>query len=262
MQEAETARKAPPRSGGTASSVDPAEIEKFEALARDWWDPEGQFKPLHALNPTRLTFIRDQAAAHFGRDPLAKAPLAGLTLLDIGCGGGLVSEPLARLGAKVTAVDASSEAIAAASAHAAESGVEVDYRAVDAESLAAEGRLYDLVVSMEVVEHVADLEGFVGTAAGLARPGGLLIAATLNRTLKSFMMAIVGAEYVLRWLPRGTHDWRRFVRPSELAGLMRAQGLEPTAMTGMAYNPLTDLWRLAPNDLEVNYMICATRPER
>ena len=242
-------------------SIDPAEIEKFAALAEDWWDPEGQFRPLHALNPSRLTFIRDRAAAHFGRDPRSLEPFAGLAVLDIGCGGGLVSEPLARLGASVTGIDASPDGVRAAAAHAAESGVAVDYREAAAETLLAEGRTYDLVVTLEVVEHVADLGGFLDAAGGLVRPGGALVAATLSRTLKSFVTAIVGAEYVLRWLPRGTHDWRRFVRPSELARLLRARGLAVEAMAGLVYNPLTDTWRLDPHALEVNYMVFATRPD-
>ena len=246
--------------GSGDHSVDAAEIEKFAAMAEDWWDPEGQFRPLHALNPSRLSFIGDQAAAHFARDPLSPRPLDGLAILDIGCGGGLVSEPLARLGATVTGIDASPEGVRAAAVHAAEAGLEIDYRETTAEALLSEDRQFDLVVTLEVVEHVADLEGFLGAASDLVRPGGCLVAATLNRTLKSFLTAIVGAEYVLRWLPRGTHDWRRFVRPSELARLLRAQGLEVGALAGLVYNPLTDAWRLDRHSLDVNYMLFASKP--
>ena len=244
----------------TAGSVDAEQVAQFSALAEDWWDPEGRLKPLHALNPARLGFIRDQAAAHFGRDPLAPAPLAGLTAVDIGCGGGLVAEPLARLGAQMLGIDASEEAVRAAAAHAAETGVALDYRATTAEALLAEGARFDLVVTLEVVEHVADLEGFLAAAAGLVAPGGILVAATLNRTVKAFLTAIVGAEYLLRWLPRGSHDWRRFVRPSELVGILRGEGLEVSELAGLVYNPLTDLWRLDPRDLDVNYMLLAKKP--
>ena len=245
--------------GGTRASVDPEEIALFSALAEEWWDPTGRLKPLHALNPARLGFIRDQAAAHFGRDPLAPEPFKGLKLLDIGCGGGLVAEPLARLGADVLGIDASEEAIKAAAAHAAETGVALDYRATTAEALAAEGRHFDLVVTLEVVEHVADLEGFLAAAASLVAPNGALVAATLNRTLKAFATAIVGAEYLLRWLPRGSHDWRRFVKPSELAAALRRNDLEVGELAGLVYNPLTDAWRLDPRDLDVNYMLFARR---
>ncbi len=244
------------------ASVDAEQVARFSALAEDWWDPEGRLKPLHALNPARLGFIRDRAAAHFGRDPLGPFPLKGLKLLDIGCGGGLAAEPLARLGAEVLGIDASEAAISAAATHAAESGVEMRYRATTAEALLAEGGRFDLVVTLEVVEHVADLESFLGAAAGLVAPGGAMVAATLNRTLKAFATAIVGAEYILRWLPRGSHDWRRFVKPSELTGALRREGLEVTDLAGLVYNPLTDSWRLDAQELDVNYMLFARRSER
>ena len=238
-----------------AGSIDAAEVAKFTALAEAWWDPAGQFRPLHRLNPTRLAFIRDRAAARFGRDPLAEAPLAGLTILDIGCGGGLLSEPLARMGGRVTGLDAGERNIAIARRHAETSGVAVDYRFGAAEDLAASGACFDVVLAMEVVEHVADPPGFLAAAATLTAPGGLLIVATLNRTAKAFALAIVGAEYLLRWLPRGSHDWRRFLKPSEVAGMIRPHGLQPAEAVGVVYSPLTDKWRLAPSDLDVNYMM-------
>ncbi len=256
-------------SSSHSASVDPDEVAKFAALAGEWWDPAGKFAPLHRLNPARLTFIRDRIAAHAGRDPLAERPLAGLRVLDIGCGGGLLCEPLARLGAQVTGIDAAEENVAAAARHAALSGLDIDYRhdtaeALTAEALAAEalspgGARFDLVLNMEVVEHVADVAAFLEASAALVAPGGAMTLATLNRTPKSFALAIVGAEYILRWLPRGTHDWRRFLRPSELVASLRAAGLETRELTGVVYNPLTAAWRLAPRDLDVNYMVFAVK---
>lgn len=243
-----------------AASIDSAEVAKFTAMAEAWWDPAGDFRPLHRFNPVRLGYIRDRLCTRFGRDPKADKPLKGLRLLDVGCGGGLLSEPLARLGAEVTGLDAAARNIKIASLHARESGLEIDYRHGSVEDLAAGGLSFDAVLNMEVVEHVADLDGFLAASARLVKPGGLLILATLNRTPKAFLLAIVGAEYLLRWLPRGTHDWRRFVRPSEAAAALRAGGLEIEEMTGVAYNPLTDSWRLAPRDLDVNYMLLAVKP--
>jgi 2-polyprenyl-6-hydroxyphenyl methylase/3-demethylubiquinone-9 3-methyltransferase len=237
------------------TSVDPAEIAKFAAMADAWWDPEGKFRPLHRLNPTRLAYIRDSAAARFGRDPMGPKPLAGLRLIDIGCGGGLLCEPLTRLGAKVTGIDAGERNIAIAQRHAGESELEIDYRQATAEALGAAGERFDIVLSMEVVEHVSEPAGFMAACARLVAPGGLLIVATLNRTAKSFAFAIVGAEYLLRWLPRGTHDWRRFMRPSEVTALVRAQGLTLAEAVGVVYSPLADKWRLAKEDLDVNYML-------
>ncbi|MBI3453750.1 MAG: bifunctional 2-polyprenyl-6-hydroxyphenol methylase/3-demethylubiquinol 3-O-methyltransferase UbiG [Rhodospirillales bacterium] len=239
--------------------MDAAEIARFSAIAEEWWDPVGKLRPLHKLNPVRLAFIRDELAGHFGRDPLRPRPLAGLRLLDIGCGGGLVAEPMARLGAEVTAVDASEKNIHVARLHAAQGGLAIDYRAAAAEDLVAAGKDFDVVLALEIVEHVADLGSFLGTCAALAKPGGTLIAATLNRTPQSFLFAIVGAEYVLGWLPRGTHDWRKFVRPSELAGGLRKGGIEVRRLAGVGYNPLADAWRLS-DDLSVNYMAFAVRP--
>jgi 2-polyprenyl-6-hydroxyphenyl methylase/3-demethylubiquinone-9 3-methyltransferase len=246
-------------SAAAAPSIDPAEIERFARMAEAWWDPRGKFRPLHVLNPVRLGYIRDTAVARFGLDAKARRALTGLSALDIGCGGGLVAEPLARLGAQVTAIDAAERNIAIARAHAAQSGVTVDYRAASAEELAAEGRQFDIVLALEIVEHVADLAAFLDAAAALVKPGGLLIVATLNRTPKAFALAIVGAEWVLRWLPRGTHDWRKFVRPSELARELRRNGLSLAEIRGVTYSPLGDRWSLS-GDTDVNYMLAATKP--
>ena len=240
------------------SSIDPDEVAKFGALAGSWWDPEGDFRPLHRLNPARLAFIRDHACAHFARDAEGVRPLAGLSVLDIGCGGGLLSEPLARLGAEVTGIDASQEAVEVAAWHAEQGGLAIQYRCSTAEDLAAEGRRFDLVVNMEVVEHVADVDAFVAASCALVKPGGGMAMATLNRTPKAFLMAVVGAEYVLGWLPRGTHDWRRFLRPSELVRRLEADAMSVTELSGVSYNPLDDRWRRS-RDLDVNYMLFAVR---
>ena len=220
------------------STVDAREIAQFAAIADAWWDEEGAFKPLHRLNPVRLRYIRDNLCAHFGLDSEAPKPLAGLRLADVGCGGGLLCEPLTRMGATVTGIDAAEEGIAAARAHAEAVGLEIDYRAATAESLVAAGESFDAVISMEVLEHVADVDAFLAACRDLTRPGGALALSTLNRTPKSYLMAIVGAEYVLRWLPRGTHDWKKFIRPSELAAALRRQALEMTDLTGIEYSPL------------------------
>jgi len=240
------------------STVDADEIARFSALADEWWDPGGSFRPLHKFNPVRLGFIRDRLAAHNGRDPLAPNPLSGLEILDVGCGGGLICEPLRRLGAAVTGIDASDKNIGVARNHAERVGLEIDYRHAMAENLAAAGRSFDAVLSLEVVEHVANVETFVAACCGLVRPGGMGIFATLNRTAKSFALAIVGAEYVLRWLPRGTHDWRRFIRPSELAEHIRGGGARVSEVTGIGYDIMTDQWRLA-SDVSVNYMVVAEK---
>ena len=241
-------------------TVDSGEVAKFAALAEEWWDADGKFRPLHRLNPVRLEFLRDRVAERFGRDIRAERPFAGLAVLDVGCGGGLLCEPMARLGAQVTGIDAAAESIGVARAHAVAMGLSIDYRAAAAADLAHTGEAFDVVLSMEVVEHVAERDAFVADCARLVRPGGLMVLATLNRTPKSFLLAIVGAEYVLRWLPRGTHEWRRFVRPSELAASLRRAGMTMTEIAGVAYDPLQDRWRLAPQDIDVNYMAVATRP--
>ncbi|HZQ12941.1 MAG TPA: bifunctional 2-polyprenyl-6-hydroxyphenol methylase/3-demethylubiquinol 3-O-methyltransferase UbiG [Pseudolabrys sp.] len=242
----------------SASTVDTAEVERFARHAADWWDPRGPMAPLHKLNPVRLAYIRDRAAAQFGREPKALDCLKGLRMLDIGCGGGILSEPLARLGAQMVGVDPAAENIEAARAHAEEQGVAVDYRAGTAEALAEAGERFDVVLAMEVVEHVADVPLFVSTCAGMVKPGGLMIAATLNRTLKSFALAIVGAEYVLRWLPRGTHQWDKFVTPHELESAVENAGLRVIGERGVVYNPFADRWQLS-SDTDVNYMLAAAR---
>ncbi len=249
-----------PRPARVASAtVDPAEIRRFAALAEEWWAPDGKFRPLHALNPVRLAFIRDEAVRRFGKDARERAPLLGLDALDIGCGGGLLAEPLRRMGARVTGLDADEEGLRVARRHAAESELEIDYRLGTVEELAASGVRYHLVLAMEILEHVADRDAFLDACAALIRPGGLFVAATLNRTLKSFALAIVGAEYVLGWLPRGTHDWRKFIRPSELAAGLRRNRLTVEALTGVAYDPIGGSWRRS-RDLDVNYMLAATGP--
>lgn len=242
----------------SAASIDPAEIARFSALAAEWWDPQGKFRPLHKFNPVRLQFIRDRIAAHFRRDPLGNRPLEGLRLLDIGCGGGLVSEPMARLGASVVGADASERNIGVASLHAAEAGVAVDYRCTSAEDLAAAGERFDVVLALEVVEHVADLEGFLLACGAMVQPGGLLIAATLNRTPKSFALGIVAAEYILGWVPRGTHDWKKFLKPHELAGGLRRAGLTLQEVAGVSYSPFDDRWRIS-RDTGVNYMMVTVK---
>ena len=241
-----------------AASINPAEIAKFSAIAAEWWDPAGKFAPLHKFNPVRLAFIKAEAAAHFGRDPRSLTPFQGLTLLDIGCGGGLLSEPMARLGFAVTGADASERNIGTAKAHAAQSGLEIDYRAVTAETLVAEGRRFDVVLNMEVVEHVADVAAYLEACSKLVKPGGITFVATMNKTLKSFALAKIGAEYVLGWLPRGTHDWNRFIPPAELRASLEGTGLTVLKTQGVSFDPLGWDWRLSP-DVDVNYMIVASR---
>jgi 2-polyprenyl-6-hydroxyphenyl methylase/3-demethylubiquinone-9 3-methyltransferase len=244
----------------STTTVDAAEVERFARMADEWWDAEGKFAPLHRLNPARIGFIRDRVAGHCGRDPLKSRPLAGLRLLDIGCGGGLVSEPMRRLGADVVGIDASEKNVAVARLHAERQGLAIDYRADTAEGLRAGGETFDVVLALEVVEHVARPELFLECCAALVKPGGVLVLSTLNRTAKAFALGVVAAEYVLGWLPRGTHDWRRFLRPSELARPLRAAGLSVEALTGLVYNPLTGRWRTDPDDLDVNYLLVATKP--
>lgn len=242
----------------SSGTFDSTEIARFDESASAWWDPEGEFRPLHQLTPTRLAFIRDRLAGHFARDVHTVNPFAGLRLLDIGCGGGLVSEPLARLGFAVTGIDAGVATIAAARAHAEATGTAIDYRRAGAEDLAAAGETFDAVLALEVVEHVADPRLFLASAARLVRPGGAFIAATINRTPKAFLLAIVGAEYVLRWLPRGTHQWSKFLRPSEVAAGLRAHGVTVREISGMSYNPLADRWDLS-RDVDVNYLLFAVK---
>ncbi len=241
-----------------ARSIDPAEVAKFSALAAEWWDPQGKFAPLHKFNPVRLDFIRREAAAHFSRDARSLKPFEGLSLLDIGCGGGLLSEPMARLGFAVTGADASERNIGTARAHAAESGVTVDYRVASAETLVEEGLAFDLVLNMEVVEHVADAGAYLSACARLLKPGGITLVATLNKTLKSLALAKIGAEYVLGWLPRGTHDWGRFIPPTELRAELEKSGLTVLKTQGVSFNPLAWDWKLS-SDVDVNYMVVAAK---
>jgi 2-polyprenyl-6-hydroxyphenyl methylase / 3-demethylubiquinone-9 3-methyltransferase len=240
------------------SNIAPEEVARFAAQAARWWDPEGEAKPLHRLNPARLQFIRDRLAAHFCREPRTPRPFAGLALLDIGCGAGLIAEPMTRLGFAVTGIDAAPEMLAAARDHAALSGLAIAYEDATLETLAQAGRDFDAVLALEVVEHVPDPDAFLAAAARLVKPGGALIASTLNRTARSFLLGIVAAEHVLRWIPRGTHDWRRFRRPSELAAGLRRAGLRVGALEGLVYDPIHDSWRLS-HDLGVNYLVFASR---
>ena len=241
-----------------ASTVDQAEVDRFSALAEEWWNPRGKMAPLHKFNPVRLGYIRDQTAARFDRDAKQLGCLKGLRLLDIGCGGGILSEPLARLGASMVGADPSGTNIEAAKLHAAQSGLQIDYRQTTAEDLSAAGERFDVVLAMEVVEHVADVNLFVESCAAMVKPGGLMIAATLNRTLKSFALAIVGAEYILRWLPVGSHSWDKFVTPNELEIAMERGGLRVTGEQGVIYNLFRDEWQLS-SDTDVNYMLAAER---
>ena len=241
-----------------AMSVDQREVERFSRHAADWWAPRGPMAALHKFNPVRLAYIRDHAAERFGRDPKTLDCLKGLRMLDIGCGGGILSEPLARLGAGMVGVDPAEENIDAARAHAEEQELTIDYRAGTAEELAAAGERFDVVLAMEVVEHVADIAAFVAACASMVKPNGLMVAATLNRTLKSFALAIVGAEYVLRWVPRGTHQWDKFVTPQELEAAIESTGLRVTGERGVIYNPFADRWQLS-SDMDVNYMLVAAR---
>ena len=241
------------------SSIDPADVDRFEKLGAQWWSAKGPMGQLHQLKPVRVKFIRDHACRRFGgRDPLVPQPLAGLKILDIGCGGGILCEPLTRLGAALTGIDPGPGNIGIAQTHAGQSGLEIDYRAETVEALAASGAQFDVVLAMEVVEHVTNVPAFLATACSMVKPGGLLFAATLNRTLKSFALAIVGAEYVLRWLPVGTHNWQQFVTPQELARPVRAAGLNMLDQTGVIYDPLRDVWA-AGRDMDVNYMVVAGR---
>jgi len=240
----------------TGGSVDAGEVGKFAALAETWWDPDGAFRPLHRMNPIRLDWLRDHLCGQFGRDPQGRTSLEGLRVLDVGCGGGLLSEPLARMGATVTGIDAAEEGVMAARAHAGAMGLEIDYRCVTAEALAEEGARFDAVLALEIVEHVADLPAFCRALGKLVEPEGLVALSTLNRTARSYAMAIVGAEYVLGWLPRGTHDWNRFPTPEELGDVLARGGLQVVDETGFVYDPLRDDWRRGA-DVSVNYGVVA-----
>jgi 2-polyprenyl-6-hydroxyphenyl methylase/3-demethylubiquinone-9 3-methyltransferase len=241
------------------TSIDAAEVAKFEAMAAEWWNPEGKFKPLHMLNPCRLDYITTQIAAQFGRDLAAPRPFAGLRLLDIGCGGGLLCEPMARLGAEVVGADAAARNIPVARLHAEQAGLAIDYRVTTAEDLAAAGETFDVVLNMEVVEHVADPQAYLTSCQHLLKPGGLMVCSTLNRNPKSYVMAIIGAEWVMRWLPKGTHDWKKFITPDELFAMLRKAGLNPVDRKGMVFNPARWSWSLSDRDLSCNYVTASVK---
>ncbi len=243
----------------TTTTIDPAEVAKFEAMAAEWWDPNGKFKPLHLMNPCRLDYITAQIAAEFDRNLTGTLPLAGLRILDIGCGGGLLSEPMARLGATVVGADAAPRNIPVARLHAEQSGLSIDYRVSTAEDMVAAGEQFDAVLNMEVVEHVADPQAYLTACQQLLKPGGLMICSTLNRNPKSFMMAIIGAEWVMRWLPKGTHDWAKFITPDELFALIRQAGLDPVDKKGMVFNPVSWRWSISERDLTVNYVTASVK---
>ena len=244
----------------TAGTIDESEVARFSAMADQWWDPTGKFKPLHKFNPVRLAYIKQEVCRKFGRDPRAADAFKGLRFLDIGCGGGLLSEPMARLGAEVVGADPSETNIKIARLHMESSGLKIDYRAQTAEDLAAAGETFDVVLNMEVVEHVADVPLFLQATGSMVRPGGMMFIATINRTLKAYALAIVGAEYVLRWLPKGTHSYEKLVKPSEIETPLNAEGLSITDRSGVSYNPLTDAW-VKSRDMDVNYMLLAERPD-
>ena len=247
-------------SANNSRTANAEEIARFSAMAEKWWDPNGAMKPLHKFNPIRLQLLRDNIAAHLGRDANQLDVLKDVEIIDIGCGAGLLSEPLARMGAKMTSIDAAENNIEVAKVHAAQSGLAIEYRNCTPEMLVDEGKQFDIVLNMEVIEHVDDPQFFMQACASVLKPGGLMFVATLNRTIKSLALAKIGAEYILRWLPAGTHDWRKFVKPSEMSGYLRGAGLEMTDITGVAYNPINDKWYPAPRDLDVNYMVIASKP--
>ncbi|MFA8385996.1 MAG: bifunctional 2-polyprenyl-6-hydroxyphenol methylase/3-demethylubiquinol 3-O-methyltransferase UbiG [Pelagibaca sp.] len=242
------------------TTVDPSEIAKFEAMAAEWWDPSGKFKPLHMMNPVRLDYITTQIAEEFDRDLSHAVPFTGLRILDIGCGGGLLCEPMARLGATVVGVDAGGSNIPVARAHAQQSGLDIDYRHTTAEAMADAGEVFDVILNMEVVEHVADPQAYLTACQRLLKPGRLHLCSTINRNAKSFAAAIVGAEFVMRWLPKGTHDWAKFITPDELYALLRQAGLDPVDRKGFQFNPVSWRWSLSDRDLSVNYVTAALKP--
>lgn len=243
----------------SAKSVNPDEIEHFSSMAETWWDPNGPFKPLHQLNPTRIGFVKSQICDHFGRDENSEKPLEGLRILDIGCGGGLLCEPVARLGANVVGADAAEKNIKTARVHAERQGLDIDYRHISAEELAEQGEKFDVILNMEVIEHVADISSFLDACYLLLRDDGCMTLSTLNRTVKSWAMAIAGAEYILRWLPVGTHDWQKFLKPSEVCALAENSGFSVNVIKGMVYNPLKSSWSLDDHDFSVNYVARAVK---
>ncbi|MEJ6389841.1 bifunctional 2-polyprenyl-6-hydroxyphenol methylase/3-demethylubiquinol 3-O-methyltransferase UbiG [Gymnodinialimonas ulvae] len=241
------------------TTVDDAEVAKFEAMAAEWWDTEGKFKPLHMLNPTRLDYITSQIAAEYGRDLTQDAPFAGLRILDIGCGGGLLAEPMARLGADVVGADAAERNIPVAQIHAEQSGLEIDYRHTTAEAMAADGEQFDVVLNMEVVEHVSEPLAYLTACQQLLKPDGLMVCSTLNRNPKSYLMAIIGAEHIMRWLPKGTHEWSKFITPDELFDLIRQAGLDPVDRKGFVFNPVLWTWGISDRDMSVNYVTASVK---
>ena len=243
----------------TSPSVDEAEIAKFAAMADEWWDINGKFKPLHKFNPVRLKFIRDRLCQKFDKDINGKLPLKGLNILDIGSGGGLLCEPLARMGANITGIDATERSINIAKAHAKAQGLEIEYNFTTAEQLYDTGIKFDAVMNMEVIEHVGDVDGFIAASVGLLKDDGLMFMATLNRTAKSYALAIIGAEYIMGWLPRGTHDWKKFKKPSEIAAYLRKNNMQISELTGVIYNQFMDQWHLDAKDINVNYMLVAQK---
>lgn len=244
----------------TTTTIDPAEVAKFEAMAAEWWDQNGKFRPLHMMNPVRLDYITRQIAAEFDRDLAENLPFKGLKILDIGCGGGLLSEPMARLGASVVGADAAERNIPVARLHAEQSGLKIDYRHTTAEAIAASGERFDAILNMEVVEHVADPLGYLTACHDLLKPGGLMLTSTINRNPKSYAVAILGAEYVMRWLPKGTHDWSKFITPDELFDLLHKAGLEALDRKGFVFNPIRWDWSISESDLSVNYVTASRRP--
>ncbi len=242
------------------TTVDPSEIAKFEAMAAEWWDPNGKFKPLHMMTPVRLDYVTTQIAEEYDRDLEHALPFTGLRILDIGCGGGLLCEPMARLGATVVGVDAGGSNIPVARAHAQQSGLDIDYRHTTAEAMGDAGELFDVILNMEVVEHVADPLAYLTACQRLLKPGGLHLCSTINRNAKSFAAAIVGAEFIMRWLPKGTHDWAKFITPDELYALLRQAGLDPVDRKGFQFNPVSWRWSLSDRDLSVNYVTAALKP--
>jgi len=241
------------------TTANPEEVARFTAMANAWWDPTGKFRPLHQLNPARIQFIKDNVCRHFGLVANADLPFKGLDVLDVGCGGGLLSEPMARLGANMTSIDAGEKNVEIAKIHAAQTGLDIDYRNVLPEDLAREGKRFDVVLNMEVIEHVADPQLFMDASSSVLKENGCMVLSTMNRNIKSLLLGKVAAEYLLRWLPVGTHDWKKFMKPSELARLVRPHGLEFTDLQGMVYNPFKDVWSLSKTDLDVNYLAFAEK---
>ena len=258
MQYCDSRKMEPDMNPATAASLDPSEVEKFSKMAAEWWNPKGKFGVLHVFNPVRLAYIKEQVCARAARDPFERRPFAGLRFLDIGCGGGLLSEPMARLGAEIVGVDPSEKNIKTASVHAAEQELAIDYRAGTAEELAAAGERFDVILNMEVIEHVAGPAAFTRTCSSMLKPGGLMFVATINRTFKSFSLAIIGAEYVLGWLPKGTHQWEKFITPEELKGWLGENGVAVKDRTGVTYSPLRNEWRRS-RDVQVNYMVVGVK---